>query len=119
MGYLGLMATGARDRGDSILVLSLARRATESGEGRRLRLDRGIGLREAARAVPCDASTLRRWEVGECRPTGERALAYGNLIAELLNADVAFDQLQATNDAGAVAAPAALPGMASAQRSQD
>jgi len=73
---------------EDLLRISLARRACD-GDGRRLRLERRLSLREVARFVGCDPASISRYERGKARPSGERAARYGELIADWLLADKA------------------------------
>jgi transcriptional regulator with XRE-family HTH domain len=43
----------------------------------------GLSLAEVAAACGADPSSVYRWETGERRPSGERAVRYAAVIAEL------------------------------------
>ena len=72
------------DRIETLMLLNLARQASRDGEGRRLREQCGLGLRETARQLGVGASSLRGWELGLRRPRGPWALAYGGLLLDLM-----------------------------------
>jgi transcriptional regulator with XRE-family HTH domain len=63
-----------------LVKIANARDHANSGAGRLIRLSSGIALREMARTIGVDPSTLLRWERGERRPTGEAA---GRWVDEL------------------------------------
>jgi transcriptional regulator with XRE-family HTH domain len=68
-----------------LVKLANARDHAISGAGKNVRLSAGISLRELARNLGIDASTLLRWERGERRPTGlaaERWMDELNRLAE-------------------------------------
>lgn len=56
-----------------LVKLANARDHALSGAGRHVRLSSGISMREMARTIRVDPSTLLRWERGERRPTGAAA----------------------------------------------
>jgi transcriptional regulator with XRE-family HTH domain len=56
-----------------LVKIANARDHAVSGAGRLIRLSAGISLREMARAIGVDPSTLLKWERGEHRPTGAAA----------------------------------------------
>jgi transcriptional regulator with XRE-family HTH domain len=63
------------------------RRRAKSGEGRRLRLQAGLSVRELAEVLGVDGSTLDRWERGDTKPRGPAATRYQHVLdtlAELL-----------------------------------
>lgn len=64
----------------NLVKIANARDHAASGAGRLIRLSAGISLREMARTIGVDASTLLRWERGERRPTGAAA---GRWVDEL------------------------------------
>jgi DNA-binding transcriptional regulator YiaG len=59
------------------------RQMAETGEARRLREAANLSLRELAPDVLVDASTLARWETGECRPRGAAALRWERALRRL------------------------------------
>jgi transcriptional regulator with XRE-family HTH domain len=63
-----------------LVKIAKARDHAVSGAGRLIRLSAGISLREMARSIGVDASTLFRWERSERRPTGAAA---GRWVDEL------------------------------------
>lgn len=65
---------------DDLVKVANARDHAVSGAGRLVRLTAGISLREMARAIAVDPSTLLKWERGEHRPTGAAA---GRWVDEL------------------------------------
>jgi transcriptional regulator with XRE-family HTH domain len=64
-----------------------ARDHAMSGAGRLVRLSSGISLREMARTIEVDASTLLRWERGERRPTGAAAGRWVDELTQLAERD--------------------------------
>jgi transcriptional regulator with XRE-family HTH domain len=70
---------------DTILV-TLARRACRNGDGRRLRLELGVSLQQAAAALEVDPSSLSRWERGLVLPQADRSVRYGRILALWLQA---------------------------------
>jgi DNA-binding transcriptional regulator YiaG len=71
---------------NTLLMISLARKASTEGTGRALRLERRLGLREVAVALEVSAPSLSRWETGKRSPKSWRAVAYGHLLAEWMAA---------------------------------
>lgn len=73
----------------TIVQLADIRRRCASGLARRVRVKSGLSLREIAAATAeragctVSASTVYRWESGDARPTGDRALAYLAVLDEL------------------------------------
>lgn len=63
----------------------VGRQAARSGEGRRLRVSLDLSLRDGAKRIGVDASTLSRWERGLSRPRSNQALRYGDVIAGWLS----------------------------------
>lgn len=70
-----------------IVARLIARQATVTGTGARVRNDLGLSLREFAALVGVDAATLSRWERRITRPTGRGAERYGRLLDDLLRGD--------------------------------
>jgi DNA-binding transcriptional regulator YiaG len=66
-----------------------ARSLAASGEGRRIRLEANVSLREMAPDVKAHWSTIARWETGETRPRGEAARRWVALLDELRKAGAA------------------------------
>ena len=62
--------------------VTLARRATEDGLGRTLRLSARITQREAARALEVSQAALSRYESGERVPREAIAARYGALLRQ-------------------------------------
>lgn len=54
-----------------------------TGEARQIRINAGVGLREAAHEIDVHPTTLLRWERGEARPRVDAAVRWGALLAEL------------------------------------
>ena len=69
---------------DSIGALTRVRGLTNSGTARAIRLGAGLSLGEIARAIGVSPSTVLRWERRERTPRGEKALAYAQVLEELL-----------------------------------
>lgn len=78
------------------LRLAWVRGICSSGAARSIRVANGLSLREVAcslvdpddpgdppAALPVSATTIFRWEGGQARPTGARALAYAHLLEQL------------------------------------
>ena len=53
------------------------------GKAREIREGKDVSLREAARAIGVNPSTLHRWETGECRPSAPLALRWDALLDQL------------------------------------
>jgi DNA-binding transcriptional regulator YiaG len=70
---------------DQVTKLARVRSLAESGAARHIRRSARISLPEAAGAIGVAISTLHRWEVGERKPTGPRALKYDDFLDALLN----------------------------------
>ena len=66
-----------------LAALAQVREMTASGEAKRIRTDNGLSLTEMATEIPVGTTTLFRWEEGERRPRGERALTYLRILLEL------------------------------------
>lgn len=62
------------------MAVALARRYSRSGDARSLREELGLSVRETARAVSVDVSTVSRWERGLRVPRGEAAVRFGHLL---------------------------------------
>jgi transcriptional regulator with XRE-family HTH domain len=67
---------------DELLRVTRAREL--AGVGRLVRERAGLTLGEVAHVVGCSPSTVIRWERGETRPAGARAVRYAELIEGLL-----------------------------------
>jgi DNA-binding transcriptional regulator YiaG len=63
--------------------LAELRLRTESGEALELRLRAKLSQGDVAEAVDVSVGTICRWEMGNRRPCGPRALAYSRLLAAL------------------------------------
>lgn len=72
------------DQTDDLVLVSIARRAAAGGVGRQIREENLLGLRETARMLAIAPATLRGWEAGLNRPSGERARRYARLLCELV-----------------------------------
>jgi len=66
-----------------IVELVRVRRLARTGEARRIRLQSGLSLAEIADAVGVSVGAVSRWENGQRRPTGDRALVYADLLGQL------------------------------------
>jgi DNA-binding transcriptional regulator YiaG len=66
-----------------VKVRGLAR----SGAARLIREGAGLSLGEVARAVGVAKTTVFRWERGDRRPRGDKAIAYGQLLTDLMTRD--------------------------------
>lgn len=70
---------------EELLVVAEARSLAKTGAAQALRLAAGFSLGEVGSAVGASSSTVLRWERGERRPSGERALLYGQLLRRLMH----------------------------------
>lgn len=59
------------------------RSAAADGTARARRVAAGVSLREAAKAMRVQPSTLSRWERGECRPRPTQARRWAQLLDQL------------------------------------
>jgi transcriptional regulator with XRE-family HTH domain len=82
----GAMSVDLRQRGVSSPdeLVRVARARELAGVGRLVRERAGLTLGEVAHVVGCSPSTIIRWERGEMRPAGARAVRYADLIEGLL-----------------------------------
>lgn len=64
--------------------IALVRAQAANGTARQIRTQAGISLREAALVIRTAPSTLQRWETGECSPRRDHALAWAELLDELV-----------------------------------
>jgi transcriptional regulator with XRE-family HTH domain len=71
------------DQTSDVEVLIEVREACRSGKARQLRLAAGLTQGEIARACGVTDAAVTRWEAGDRRPTGERAVAYGRVLREV------------------------------------
>lgn len=69
---------------DALAELSRVRSLVGTGAARPIRLGAGLSLGEVGESVGVSASTVLRWEMGERVPRGEPAVAYGRLLATLV-----------------------------------
>jgi DNA-binding XRE family transcriptional regulator len=67
----------------AISFLASTRELARSGRAAELRRAAGVSLRDVARAVGVDDSTIWRWETGQSRPRADAALRYGQVLHEL------------------------------------
>ncbi|MEX2554396.1 MAG: helix-turn-helix transcriptional regulator [Actinomycetota bacterium] len=65
------------------LKVSLARRLARSGEAQRIRAEAELSLNQIAAVVGVTHVTVRRWELGDKRPSGKAAVRYADLLAAL------------------------------------
>jgi hypothetical protein len=73
------------DEANGVLIVAWVNRLCRDGTARRLRLDHNLSLRRVGDACHgADPAAVLRWERGERFPRGDRALAYGSLLAALL-----------------------------------
>lgn len=68
---------------DRTLSIIEARRLAASGAGRMIREAAGLSLAEVGLAIDADPSTVFRWETGERRPSGQRAVDYAAFLERL------------------------------------
>ena len=61
----------------------LAREWAASGAAEAIRRSAGLSLYETGRALNVSPSTVLRWERGESRPHGPRAVRYAELLRQL------------------------------------
>lgn len=74
---------------DDLTELRRVRDIAASGYARTIRLGAELSLRDVARVVDVDPSTIWRWERGDRRPHGAAALRYGELLARLTSGGAA------------------------------
>jgi len=67
------------------VLLKRIRQLARTGAARMIRVSAGLSLAELGESMdpPVPASTVLRWERGECAPHGARALAYARILKEL------------------------------------
>jgi transcriptional regulator with XRE-family HTH domain len=65
------------------IALSRLRLLCASGRARAIRAGAQLALADLARDIGVTPSAFARWESGETRPTGERALVYLRLLDAL------------------------------------
>ncbi len=68
--------TTVERRHSPLARLAKVRELGENGGARRIRESSGVKPGEMAHAVDVDITTLYKWEHGQRRPTGERALRW-------------------------------------------
>jgi transcriptional regulator with XRE-family HTH domain len=64
-------------------LLDEVRRIPRPARARAIRKAAGVSIRRVAEELGVDFATVYRWERGLNRPTGERRIAYGNLLEGL------------------------------------
>ena len=69
---------------EDLRAIRMARDLAASGAARLAREGAGLSLGETARALGVSPSTVMRWESGEVRPRGARAVRYAELLRELM-----------------------------------
>ena len=67
-----------------VVSIAKARVLIDSGTARTVRTAAGLSLRQMASALNVDPSSVYRWETGERKPRGERAVAYAALLRDLM-----------------------------------
>ena len=70
---------------EELAEVSKVRALARSGSARAIRLAAGITLGEVAASVGCSHSAVFRWEAGERKPMGRRALRYAAVLDALLS----------------------------------
>jgi DNA-binding transcriptional regulator YiaG len=65
------------------LRLAAAQTAAKTGRARRIRESAGLSISDIARSVEIATATGSRWESGQRRPTGVRAVAWIDLLDAL------------------------------------
>lgn len=68
---------------DELQLLIEARAAVNSGRAARIRELAGLSQAEIAELVGVTPAAISRWEAGERRPTGDRAIAYGRALRRI------------------------------------
>jgi transcriptional regulator with XRE-family HTH domain len=63
--------------------LAIARQLSSSGRGREIRERADLRLTEVARFVDVTHVTIVRWELGQRRPQGEKAMQWADLMLKL------------------------------------
>jgi transcriptional regulator with XRE-family HTH domain len=64
-------------------LLIEVRAAVHSGQAARVRELAGLSQLEIAELVGVTPAAISRWEAGERRPTGERAVTYGRVLRQI------------------------------------
>lgn len=72
---------------DAVLKLASAKRLAANGHGREVRRAAGLSLHDMAAPIGVADATLYRWENGQRKPTGQPAVAWVELIADLERAN--------------------------------
>jgi transcriptional regulator with XRE-family HTH domain len=67
-------------------VLIEVRAAIKSGRAARVRELAGLSQSEVAELVGVTPAAISRWEAGDRRPTGDRAVAYGRVLRQITKA---------------------------------
>lgn len=75
---------------EALELFALARVAALNGEGAALRRRAGLSIRDLSRICGVCPNSVVAWETGTSRPTGARALRYGQTLRELLAIDKAL-----------------------------
>jgi transcriptional regulator with XRE-family HTH domain len=70
-------------------LLIEVRQAIASGRAARIRELAGLSQQEIAGLVGVTPAAVSRWEAGDRRPTGERALSYGRVLRRIAEEVVA------------------------------
>lgn len=68
---------------DHLRLVMAARLHASSGTGRAIRLAAGLSLAEIGTVVGANESTVWRWEQGQARPRGDRAVRWAKLLSML------------------------------------
>ena len=70
-------------RASNLNLLIEARAAAGNGRAARIRELAGLSQAEVADLIGVTPAAISRWEAGERRPTGERAVAYGRVLRQI------------------------------------
>jgi transcriptional regulator with XRE-family HTH domain len=65
------------------LLVARARRATQDGRARSVRVAAGLSQHEVGTACRVTAAAVSRWETGERLPRGDAAVRYARLLDRL------------------------------------
>lgn len=65
--------------------LAQVRALVATGAARSIRLSANLSLAEVSETLGVSPATVLRWETGQRSPHGEAAIAYGRLLAQLVD----------------------------------
>lgn len=77
------MCLMAEDVVEMAAELARIRRLVRSGQARAIRVDAGLSQGDIARLIGVQPGAVSRWEAGLRVPRGDKALAYGRVLARV------------------------------------